>query len=136
MAVQCTATTQKGEQCRQHSTVDASGLCLIHADDPTRKRQLAAARSRGGKTAAKRRIDGKIRTVDASEAPPAPQTIEDCATWASWAVHAVAVGSIDARTGDTVGKLLNALQRALKDGRLVEDVTTLRAQIAELRRAT
>ena len=134
MAMRCTALTKKGTRCRQRSTVGPSGLCLHH--DPAKKRQVAAVRSRGGKAAGKAKMAQRVRTVDASEAPPAPQTIEDCATWASWAVHAVAVGSIDARTGDTVGKLLNALQRALKDGRLVEDVTTLRAQIAELRRAT
>ncbi len=111
---QCQAIKGDGKRCRQVSTLNEEGLCIWH--DPTRKRQAQAARKRGQKASTKKRMDGKIRTVDASEAPPAPESIEDCAKWASWAVHAVAVGSIDARTGDTVGKLLNALQRAGSSG--------------------
>lgn len=131
---QCQAIKPDGQRCRQGSSLSEEGLCLWHDDG--RKRQAQAARKRGVKAAQKKRMDGKIRTVSVSEAPPAPETIKDCATWASWAVHAVAVGSIDARTGDTVGKLLNALQRALKDSKLADSVAALREQIAELRGAT
>ena len=134
MAQQCTATTKAGTRCRQSSTVNETGFCCHH--DPLRARHMAALRSRGGKASAKKRIEGKIKTVDASEAPPPPESIADCASWASWATHAVAVGRIDARTADSVGKLLNALQRALKDGKLVDDVVALRAQIADLRGAS
>ena len=102
--------------------------------DPDRKRQAEAARRKGAAASTKKRLDGKIKTVDVSEAPPAPESIGDCAKWASWAVHAVAVGLIDARTADAVGKLLNALQRALKDSKLADSVAALREQIAELRK--
>ncbi len=129
---QCTAIKDDGERCGQK--MSAEGLCVFH--DPGRKRQAQAARRKGAKASHKKKMDGRIRTVDASEAPPAPETIEDCAKWASWAVHAVAVGLIDARTADAVGKLLNALQRALKDSKVEADVAELRTKLAELRRGS
>ena len=134
MSPRCQAIKADGKRCGQKNNLSSEGLCIFH--DPERKKQATEARRKGQKASTKKRLDGKIKTVSASEAPPAPETIVDCAKWASWAVHAVAVGSIDARTGDTVGKLLNALQRALKDGKMVDDVAALREQIAERRGAT
>ena len=134
MAAQCKAIKSDGTRCRQGSSLSDDRLCLFH--DPDRKRAATIARKRGGKAAQKKRMDGKIKTVSVSEAPPAPETIDDCAKWASWAVHAVAVGLIDARTADAVGKLLNALQRALKDSKVEADVAELRTQLAELRRGS
>ena len=131
MAVQCTATTQKGEQCRQHSTVDASGLCLIHADDPTRKRQLAAARSRGGKaTAAKGR-----RVLSVHEVPDLPKTVEDLAAWSLFLVWAAAVEKIEPRTSDSVVRAIKVAMDVLEGSDLRDRLTELESTFADARRS-
>ena len=131
--MRCEGVKADGERC-SIVVADGTTYCLWHDPSPAGRRRAASARKRGAKASHKKKLEGRIKTVDASEAPPAPESIEDCAKWASWAVHAVAIGSIDARTGDTVGKLLNALQRALKDSKLADSVAALREQIAELRK--
>ena len=133
--MKCEGTKPDGERCRI-TVADGTRLCIWHDRSQAGRRRAATVRKRGGKESARKKLEGRIKTVSASEAPPAPETIQDCARWASWATHAVAVGLIDARTADAVGKLLNALQRALRDSKVESDVAELRAQVAELRRGS
>ena len=132
MAERCTATTAEGHGCRQRSTVNESGLCRLH--DPARKTQAQADRKRGGIASGKKR--STIKTVEPDEAPPAPTTIAECASFSSWAVQAVAVGDIDSKTAATIATLLNSLVRSLKDSKVTDDVADLRRQVTELRKMT
>ena len=134
MANQCTATTKAGERCRQASTVDETGLCLLH--DPARKRQVLSIRRRGQKAATKKRRENSIRTVAAGVGPEDAETEAEIATYLSWITGAVKRGDLDPRTGDTMVRSCNAQLRARKESKTVEDVAELRAQVAELLRGS
>lgn len=104
----CGHPKRSGGTCRQ--VVAAEGdVCIWH--DPARQKEATEARQRAAaKTNAQRR---KTRTADPSEVPEPPKTIHDAIEWASWAVHAVATGKIDARTAHEMAYTL----RAFMDGR-------------------
>ena len=97
---ECTALKADGTRCRQGSSLNNDGLCLFH--DPARKREAQAARKRGAKASAKAKMAQRIKTVDACEAPPKPETIADCVAYASWALGAVTTGAIDSRTAHEI----------------------------------
>ena len=134
MAKFCKAIKADGTRCRQISSLNEDGVCLWH--DESRHRQAQAARKRGAKASHKKKMDGRIRTVSASEAPPNPTTIAECVAYASWALGAVTTGAIDSRTAHEISVLIGQVQRGLKDSKISDDVAELRAQLAELRRGS
>jgi len=130
-ADQCVAKKADGSRCQIQSGLSERGLCLWH--DEHRKVEAARARRRGGVTAGRRKRENRIRTVEAGQAPPPPESLEDAVEWASWATHAVATGLIDSRTAHEVGYLLNALRGALEKAHIAEEVRELREQLEVLR---
>ena len=111
-----------GGPCRQAVPAGATA-CFWH--DPKKQEAARAARRRGADTTNGKRPP-KFRTVTPEAAPPPPQTIEDATMWASWAVWAVATGTIDGKTGHEIGYVL----RAFLDGR--KHLDSVDARVKEL----
>ena len=126
---QCTASKANGQRCLQNVAVEGA-KCVFH--DPAR---AEAAQAKGRETAAAKRREANVRTVSADEAPPNPETIAECAAYASWALGAVTTGVIDARTAREITGLLGRIQSALKESKTVDEIAELRADMAELQRA-
>ena len=132
MADQCSATTEAGHRCRQRSTVNDTGLCLLH--DPKRRALAQAARRKGARASAKAKVAGRIKTVSPEEAPANPTTIAEVAGYASWALGALTTGAIDARTAREITGLLGRVQNALKDSKVVDEIAELRERMDEIQR--
>jgi hypothetical protein len=62
-----------------------------------------------------------------------PKTLQDAVVWSAWAMHAVAIGEIDARTGHEIGYLCNAFKGALEKADLLREIGELRAQLAQFK---
>ena len=116
----------RGEPCGAELGLGESGLCRLH--DPERAAEVLAMRQAGGRGRA-----GFRRTADPelpANVPRAPETLEDAVAWSSWAMHAVAVGEIDARTGHEIGYLVNAFKAAVEKRDLQREIEALRAELA------
>ncbi len=70
--------------------------------------------------------------MEPDECPPIPESQADAAAWAAWAVHAVATGKLDARTGGEVSKLLNAFRQCLEKAEAREELEKLDELKAQL----
>ena len=85
-------------------------------------------RQAGGRATA-----GSKRTARAAlpaNVPRAPETLQDAVAWSSWAMRAVAVGEIDARTGHEIGYLVNTFKAAVEKRDLQREIEELRAELA------
>lgn len=102
-----------------------NGLCLWH--DPERRERFREISAAGGRAAAKARREK--RAADPDDVPPPPRTLDDACRWASWAIHAVAVGRIHQRTGHEIGYLVNAFKAAIEKRDLLREIEDLRAQL-------
>lgn len=130
MSQRCEHVREDGTRCKVTWGVnEANGLCLCH--DPTRKTELAKARSAGGKRTAEKRRRIRIRTVAHEEAMDPPETIEDAARWAAWATWAVAVGELDARTAREIAGLTRVFVTAMEKGELASRIVKLERKYAE-----
>ena len=129
MAEQCSATTKAGTRCRQSSTVDESGYCLLH--DPARASLAKEARSKGGKTTANK---GR-RVLAVHEVPDLPKTVEDLKEWSLFLVWAAAVEKIEPRTSDSVVRAIKIAMDVLEGSDLRDRLTELEATFAEARRS-
>lgn len=112
----CGHVKDDGDRCGVRIALNPrNGLCVWH--DPERRGRASEMRAKGGRNTGRARRQSParpVRVVDVTETPgPPPETLEDALLWASWAVHAVATGKMDAKTGHEVGFLL----RAFLDGR-------------------
>lgn len=133
--MKCEGIKADGARC-SIVVADGASWCLWHDPSQAGRRRVASARKRGGKASAKKKLEGRIRTVSASEAPDPPKTLEDIAAWLGWATHSVATGALDARTADTIGKLLTALRGVIEKTSLADEIEALKTQLAELRRGS
>jgi hypothetical protein len=107
----CKFIKSNGERCR--STVGLSQtnqLCFAH--DPARAVARRISQQQGA-IAANAKRTGHV-TVRHGQAPPAPETMEDCARWAAWAAVQVAEGALDPRTASVLSNLLNSFRSALE----------------------
>ncbi len=135
----CVAVKDNGRRCGSRSGLNpTNGLCLWH--DPDREERADGARARGRENARKqkrRRPRRGIRVVEEWDLPgPPPQTLEDALRWASWAVGQVAVGRLDAATGNVVGSLLRAyVQGRSQLDRTDERIAALQDALRKLTRA-
>ncbi len=91
--------------------------------------QLDAA-AKGGRS----RRRAKIRTATPDEAPPAPQTLEDCRRWLSWLAHSVATGVIDSETARITVQSLAELRRTIDSHEMEKKIRELQAIVNELKR--
>lgn len=116
-----------GEPCRSTLNLGATGLCLSH--DPARIQEARAMRAKGGvATGISKRL---AKAANPKDVPRAPKTLEDAVVWSSWAMHSVAVGEIDARTGHEIGYLVNAFKAAVEKRDLLREIEALRAELAD-----
>lgn len=128
--MRCQAIKPSGDRCKVEWNLSEDGLCYFH--DPLRAVERAGAQKKGQRRSASSRRSGRPVTVSPEEAPPPPETVEDAVIWASWAVHAVATGRIDAKTSHEIAYGLNALQRALEKTRLNDEIQDLKQQVSLL----
>lgn len=118
-----------GDPCAcQLGLSEDNGLCGFH--DPARADAIREIRSAGGK--ANSRIARARRAGLPADLPRGtPKSLADAVKWSSWAIRAVAVNEIDARTGHEIGYLLSQFKGALEKTELVRQIEELKAQLAE-----
>ena len=125
--------TKAGAPCRTSMNLSAdSGLCVQH--DPARAVARAAMQAAGG--AASKVAKTKAKAAEVHDIPKAPKNLEDAVHWSSWAMHAVASRTMDARTGHEVGYLVNAFKAAVEKRDLLREIEQLRRDLAEARKDT
>ncbi len=123
----CGAAKVDGTPCRSYLNLSpATGMCLMHDPERAEERQRVTA-SGGRATGVAKRAR---KTADPEDVPSAPKTLQDAVTWSSWAMHAVACGRIDARTGHEIGYLVNAFKAAVEKRDLERQIHELRAELA------
>jgi len=127
----CIQVKANGERCGM-DVANEGERCIWH--DPGRRKEAREARRRGARRANQKRQTKGARTADPSKVPDRPRTVEDAVEWASWAVHAVATGEIDARTGHEIGYVLRAFLDGRKHADAIGDrVKELAAKLKTLR---
>lgn len=114
-APQCVHIKDDGERCGSKSRINPNnGLCLWH--DPLRQKKATELRRRGAlSTKRTRQNEKRTRTVEATEAPPMPKTLNEVADWLAWLAVAVVTGQVDARTAKEATTAVDKLRLALKD---------------------
>lgn len=127
----CTHTKADGARCKMTSGLSEAGLCLWH--DPDRRTEAQEARSRGGRSSGgSNRLPD--RPVPASEAPGPPETFEDAALLAAWAIHAVITGAIDPKRAARVSSLTSVFLKATEKADQEAEIADLRRKMEELGR--
>lgn len=125
----CHATKADGTPCATTFGLSPEGYCFPH--DPLRQVEWNAMQKARSDLSSKRRK--AMRESLPPGLPRAPKTLDDAVQWSSWAMHAVAAGIIDARTGHEIGYLVNAFKAAVEKRDLQLEIARLSKQIAELR---
>ena len=120
----CKGVTAKGDRCAHTHDLSEDDFCLWH--DPGRTEERRALQSRGGR---KRSTDLALT----EEAPPPPQTLDDCVTWSSWIAHAVATGQISYSAGRIAVQAIAELRRSLEKRDLEREAADLRRQVKKLK---
>jgi hypothetical protein len=125
----CEYIKADGNQCGQRVS-EGNRYCIWHS--PTRKKEAAAARSRGGQAAGR----NKRKTPPADELPSGPpETAAEAQQWASWLTWATASGKIDPNTSQRVSTSLRVFLTALEKAEMEQEIARLQAQVKELQRA-
>lgn len=112
----CGATKADGTPCGVRANLRETPdgpRCLWH--DPGRREEAREARRKGQRATVEARRKERVRTVEASEAPPMPKTLDEVTAWLSWLAFAVVTGRIDARTAKEATTAVDKLRLALKD---------------------
>jgi hypothetical protein len=128
----CTFTKDDGTRCQVSNGLSDAGLCIWH--DPERRQQVAEMRSKGARTANPKRAKHTARTVSAEDAPPAPESLEDCVRWSSWLTVAVTTGVLDARTTKEAVQAIRELRASLEKRDLEREVADLKRQLAAIQK--
>ena len=133
--MKCEGTKPDGERCRI-TVADGTTFCIWHDRSQAGRRRAATVRKRGGKESARKKLEGRIRTVSSEEAPEIPKTLEDIAGWLGWLARSGVTGSLDPRTIETTTKVLVALRGVIEKTSLADEIEALKTQVAELRRGS
>ena len=120
---QCKGTTAKGEPCASPFVGD-DGYCAAHG--PLGSARMAQ-RGLKGAEATHRKLKG-AGVVSAELAPAAPESMEDAADIASWAIAAVITGQLDPRVSREVSNMLREYRAARKESDLDQRVRALEAK--------
>lgn len=119
-----------GDPCRAFLNLSpTSGLCMMHDPERVAQRLLMQRRGASNSAVSKRRA----RAADPSIVPRPPQTLDEAVEWSSWAMHSVAAGELDARTGHEIGYLIARFTEALNKRDLLREVEQLRRDLAAAR---
>ena len=128
----CGATTKRGTPCASQVEIVDTPLgprCVVH--DPGRAELMRRRAQAGG--AGRRR---PLVVVAAADWPlphgGPPQSAEECATLAGWAVQAVATGRLDVKVSREIAVMISAKLRAQKEGQFAERVRELEQIIQRL----
>lgn len=123
--------TAAGAPCRGSGRLlGPNGLCIYH--DPTQAEEVQRRQALG-----RERQNAQVRTqtlATKNGVPDAPKNLADAVVWASWAMHAVASGQLDARVGHEVGYLVNAFKAAVEKADLLTEIAQLRKDLADARK--
>ena len=133
--MRCEGVKADGVRC-QIVVADGTAFCIWHDPSQAGRRRAASARKRGAKAGHRKKLEGRIKTLPDETSPSDPGTEAEIASYLSWTTGEVRRGGLDARTGDTIGKLLNAQLRALKESKTADEIAELRAQLAEIQRSS
>ena len=129
--IACTGTKADGSRCRTTLGVSpVTRLCAFH--DPERREQMHERRASGGRAAGASQREARAERKRRGRVPRAPKTLEDAVQWSSWAMHGVATGELDARSGHEIGYLVNAFKAAVEKRDLEIEIKKLRETIASL----
>jgi hypothetical protein len=110
---------------------DGVDLCPHH--NPNMKDVMAARRAKGN--ASRSRLAMTAKAAALRGCPAVPQNLEDAVSYAAWAVHQVASGQMDSRTGHEIAFILNTLKAGLEKRDLLREVQQLRRDLAAARKA-
>ena len=103
------------------------GLCLNH--DPARQEIARQTRIAGGRASGAKKREKRI--VTPSDAPPPPKTLEDAVRYFAFITHAVATGTMDARTGHECAYALTGFKSAVEKRDLERQIIALRKELAD-----
>jgi hypothetical protein len=112
--------------------ISATGYCKHH--DPERREQVRAEQRLGAQRGGKMRALKDLRER-AGDVPPPPTTLDEAVAYAAWAVHAVATGRIDGRTGHEILYGLNIFKTAVKDRDIAREIKAMRERLDALTNA-
>jgi hypothetical protein len=128
----CGFIKANGEQCKvTFGLSQTTGYCFYH--DPSREEEREAARSRGGKSAAKAR---RPWATDDQVPGRGPRTAQEGLEWASWCVEATARGWISEGVSQRISTAINTVLRAASQASMEREIAELKGQVAELRKRT
>jgi len=127
----CGAEKKDGTPCpTDFGLCDDCGYCWTHC--PHREEERQRARKKGARTTAQKRRRKGRRIVDLEECPPAPESMEDAAAWAAWAMVAVTTGRIDARTSREISTAVTAFRKALEKAESRKELEELKEELRAL----
>lgn len=127
----CLHVRGNGERCKSFIGLsEKNGLCPMH--DPDRAEQMERARAAGREAYKPRARQAKVAA--AIGIPEKPETLEDAAEWASWALRALALGQIDTRIASGIASLVNAFKGAKEKAELEKELRSMREQLSQARK--
>lgn len=112
----CEFIKADGKRCAVHGNLRETPeglLCIWH--DPGRKAKAQELRRKAQKASMEKRRAERVRTVELTEAPPMPKSLDQVADWLAWLAVAVVTGQVDARTAKEATTAVDKLRLALKD---------------------
>ncbi len=127
----CGAIKKNGEPCMAN-VPDGVDLCPHH--DPAQADEMQRRRLKGN--ASRGRLYETAKAATVRGCPAVPLNLEDATTFAAWAVHQVASGSLDSRTGHEIAFILNSFRGALEKRDLLREIEQLRRDLAAARKET
>jgi len=107
-------------------------LCVHH--DPAQADEMKWRRAKGNVSRSRLATTEKLAAIHG--VPGVPQNLEDATTFAAWAVHQVASGVLDSRTGHEIAFILNSFRGALEKRDLLREIEQLRRDLAAARKET
>ena len=122
--------TLAGDPCKGFLNLSVEGLCLQH--DPDRAAEGLRVVQSGGHASA---VARRARLVaDPEDCPPQPRTLEDATDYAAWLTHAITVGRLDPRVGQSAAFCLQRFMSLADKRDLQKQVTSLTAALAKVER--
>jgi hypothetical protein len=129
--VTCRGTKADGSRCGSTIGLSDEGLCIQH--DPKRQRLVEEGIQRSIETRAEKKAIRDAILPDGIPSGP-PRTVDDCVKWSAWAMNAVALNVIPARTAECIAKCATTFLAGLKHRDQERELEELRQVVKELRK--
>ncbi len=133
--IRCKALTKLGNPCGWTGPVlDTPDGPRCPAHDPSRREEWRTRAKLGAARSAAVRGQPAPRAVPDWPLPHGgpPGDADECDAVASWALHAVATGTLDVKVSREIAVMINAKLRAQKEGKLAERVRELETMLVQL----